>query len=97
MDTKVLYYKKFEGNVKSHDYVDWAFSMLENGISSTSLNILASLKEPLNIFEIEDYFNRVLKELNLREPSHEESAKYYIQFLLREIIDDKSKAINYVI
>lgn len=30
--------------------------MLENEATTTSLNILASIREPLNLFEIEDYF-----------------------------------------
>ena len=94
MHTKILYYKKFKGNEIPVDYVNWAYSMLERGISTTSLNILASLSEPLNIFEIEDYFKRALGELNMVEPSIEECAKYYIRHLLRQIINDKNNAIN---
>ena len=94
MHTKILYYKKFKSNEIPIDYVNWAYSMLERGISTTSLNILASLSEPLNIFEIEDYFKRALDELNMVEPSIEECAKYYIRHLLRQIINDKNNAIN---
>lgn len=95
MDTKILYYKKFKGIEKPVDYVDWAFTMLENETSTTSLNILASLREPLNIFEVEDYFERALDELRLKEPSYEQCAKYYIRYLLRQIIDDKNNAMNF--
>jgi len=95
MHTKILYYKKFKGKELPVDYVNWAYSMLENGISTPSLNILASLREPLNIFEIEDYFKRALVELSMAEPSYEECAKYYIRHLLRRVIDDKNNAINF--
>ena len=63
MDTKILYYKKFKGEEMPINYINWANSMLENENSTTSLNILASLREPLNIFEIEEYFKRALGEL----------------------------------
>ena len=95
MHTKISFYKKFKGNEMLVDYVNWACSMLENEISTTSINILASLREPLNIFEIEDYFKRALGEFSMAEPSYEECAKYYIRHLLRRIIDDKNNAINF--
>ena len=68
--------------------------MLENEVSTTSLNILASLREPLNIFEVEDYFNRALDELDIEEPLYEECAKCYIRYLLIQIVDDNNKAMN---
>ncbi|MCM3742463.1 hypothetical protein M3210_19935 [Oceanobacillus luteolus] len=67
---------------------------MENEVSTTSLNILASLREPLNIFEVEDYFNRALDELDIEEPLYEECAKCYIRYLLIQIVDDNNKAMN---
>lgn len=58
------------------------------------LNVLVSLKKPLNIFEVDEYFNRAINELNIARPSYEESARHYVQYLLREIVDDPSKAID---
>lgn len=94
METGVLYYKKFERKVLAIDYIEWAFCMMHNGMSKPSLNILGSLTEPLNIFEVEDYFNRALNELDIAEPSYEESAKHYVRYLLRQIVDDPSMAID---
>ena len=94
MDTNILYYKIFEKNVEPVDYVNWANKMLKNEISTTSLCILSSLRKPLNIFEVEDYFRRVVEELSMQEPSHEKCAKYYIRNLLRQIIHDETNAIN---
>lgn len=94
METEVLYYKKFEKTVLAIDYVEWAFCRLHNGMSTPSVNILTSLTEPLNIFEVEDYFNRALHELAFTVPSYEESAKHYVRYLLRQIVDDPTKAIE---
>lgn len=96
MDINVLYYKKFEGNVRSVDYVVWACSMLENEFSSPSLSlsILASLEEPLNIFEVEQFFERAKRELKLTQPTYEESVEGYVQYLLQQILLDKQKAIE---
>ena len=94
LDIKILYYKKFKGTEKAIDYVHWAYHMLENEVSTTSLNIHASLRAPLNIFEVEDYFNRALDELGIEVPLFEECAKCYIRFLLMQIVDDNNKAID---
>ena len=93
MDTKILFYKLYKGEVQPVDYVNWATQMLREGISTHSLNILASLKEPLNIFEVEDYFKRASKELNLKESTKEESAQFYITYLLKTIIENKNNSI----
>lgn len=95
METKMLYYKIFEKKVEPVDYVNWAIKMLENSDTSTSLNILSSLSETLNIFEVEDYFHRAVRELGMEEPSHDECCKYYFWYLLKQIIDNESNAINY--
>ncbi|PID16713.1 hypothetical protein CSV63_02160 [Sporosarcina sp. P34] len=94
MNTGVLYYKIFERKVLATDYIEWAFYMLHNGKSTPSLNVLVSLSKPLNTFEVEEYFNRAITELNIAIPSSEESARHYVRYLLRETIDDPSKAID---
>lgn len=43
--------------------------------------ILSSLREPLNLFEVEYYFNRNFVELNLTIPSPEEVAHDYIEMV----------------
>jgi hypothetical protein len=94
MDTLILFYKIHQGNVESIDYINWALKMFENDSESISLNILSSLREPLNIFEVEGYFKRALRELDLREPSYEECAAYYIQHLSKRILEDENNAID---
>lgn len=95
METKMLYYKIFEKKVEPVDYINWAIKMIENSDTSTSLNILSSLSEPLNIFEVEDYFNRAVRELGVEEPSQDDCSKYYFWYLVKQITDNESNAINY--
>ncbi|QEY20654.1 hypothetical protein D0S48_08040 [Psychrobacillus sp. AK 1817] len=95
METKMLYYKIFEKKVEPVDYVNWSTQMSENSDTSTSLNILSSLRETLNIFEVEDYFHRAVRELSMEEPTQDECSKYYFWYLLKQIIDNESIAINY--
>ena len=94
MDTLLLYYHIYKGTVSPVNYINWAINMLEKGCSSHSLNILASLREPHNIFEVEDYFRRALKELDMDEPSYEECAAYYIRHLSKNILENENKAID---
>ena len=89
MDTNLLYYKIYEGDVLPSDYIKWAMTMLNNDCSSISLNILSVLEEPLNIFEVEEYFHRATREIKLRKPSYEECAQYFIRHLLETIVADE--------
>jgi len=94
MDTPILFYKIHQGEVIPIDYINWALKMLENNNDSFSLNILSSLSEPFNIFEVEDYFKRALWELKMQEPTFEECAEYYIQQLAKRILKEENSAID---
>ncbi|WP_028391412.1 hypothetical protein [Bacillus cihuensis] len=94
METFILFYKIHHSNVKPIDYINWALKMLESDRSSCSLNILSSLGEPLNIFEVEHYFRKALNELDIQEPSYKECAEFYIQHLSKKIIKDENNAID---
>ncbi|MCE2573746.1 hypothetical protein [Motilimonas eburnea] len=65
----------------------WAMSLLEQGVDSPSLVILATLLKPINEFEADDYFNRVLKELNIERPSDAGAIEGYARVLMKEVID----------
>lgn len=94
METNRLFYKKNKAQIEAKDYIDWAFSMLKNNYSSPTLNMLAFLKEPLNMFEAEQYFNRTVDELNLTEPPLEVQINAQTQYLLQQIITNKEYAID---
>jgi hypothetical protein len=90
MKTTALFYKINKNSVVSKDYILWSHDSLKKGISSPSLSILSSFSNEDNIFEVEAYFNRAVKELEIEEPCFEESAWGYIGFLAEEIIKDPS-------
>ena len=86
MDTAILYYKIYNKQVVATDYIQWAQHQLQKDESSKSLNVLAALQEPLNIFEVEDYFNRAAKEIKLVKPTIQIVVQQYIYHLLEKII-----------
>lgn len=55
----------------------WALSLLEQGIETENLAILATLQKPINEFEADDYFNRVLRELSIERPNDEDAIEGY--------------------
>ncbi|MCE2596674.1 hypothetical protein K6Y31_17945 [Motilimonas cestriensis] len=67
--------------------VDWAMYLLESGVETENLAILATLLKPVNEFEAEDYFNRVLNELKIIRPSQEAALAGYAWVLAKDIID----------
>lgn len=63
MKNSHLFYKIHKGTITGRDYINWSPTLLSEGTSSPSLEIIASLSSVDNIFEIELYFKRSLKEL----------------------------------
>ncbi len=73
--------------------VAWAIDALSAGLDSPSLYILAGLQEPLYWSEVDDYFNRAIAELRLREPATKEAAIWaYASQTARDLRNDKSSA-----
>ncbi|WP_164214330.1 hypothetical protein [Virgibacillus sp. YIM 98842] len=87
METNHLFYKIHKGNVTVKDYIDWSRGLLSKDISSPSVNILSSCSPHDNIFEIESYFNREVRELAIKQPAFEETARAYIAFLAAKILE----------
>lgn len=92
MKTPALFYKINKNFVTTSDYIIWSHHSLEKGISSPSLSILSSFSYSDNIFEVEAYFKRALKELEIEEASFAESARSYIGFLAEEIMKGENHA-----
>ncbi len=90
METNALFYKIQKRIVSTGDYIKWSYTLLESNVSSPSLNIISSLSSDENIFEVEDYFKRALKELGIQTPTIETSARAYIAFLASSILNCES-------
>lgn len=95
MDTTILYYKIYSMTATSKDYISWAFHMLEHNHSSYSINVLSSLSETANIFEVENYFRRAVNEIQLPEPSYNACTIHYLQHLAKQILLDETRAIDH--
>lgn len=72
------------------DTIRWAISMLEAGMETDSLMILASfaLEKLPNPSEVDDYFQRSLKDLGWMTPSPEECLRQYARDLCEDILSD---------
>ena len=66
--------------------VNWAMSLLEQGVETENLCVLASLLKPLNEFEVDEFFNIVISELDLKLPKPEEAVEGYAKILAHEVI-----------
>ncbi|MFJ8248013.1 hypothetical protein [Peribacillus asahii] len=86
METNALFYKIQKETVSTEDYVNWSHSLLENNVSSPSINIISSFSFGDSIFKVEVYFKRALNELEIQKPTFEISARAYIGFLANKII-----------
>ena len=93
VQTNALFYKIQNGTVSTIDYINWSQTLLENGVSSPSVNIISSLSFNENIFKVEAYFNRALKELALQKPSYEICARAYIGHLANKNIKENDHTV----
>lgn len=89
MNTNHLFYKILKRTITAGDYIDWSYSVLEDGFSSPSLAILSSCSSTDNIFEIESYFRRAAEELEIEHPTFETAARARMAFLAMKIMETK--------
>ena len=66
--------------------IAWALSLVQQGVMSDALIVLAGLSHPTNDFEIEDYVNRALSELAIERPCPAEALLRYAKALAMEMI-----------
>ncbi|MEK3955821.1 hypothetical protein [Psychrobacillus sp. FSL K6-1464] len=95
MQTNALFYKIQKGTVITKDYVNWSINLLENDVSSPSVNIISSFLNGESIFEVEEYFNRALNELEIQKPTFEICARAYIGHLANKIIKENNHSFTF--
>ncbi len=78
--------------IESFDYnltVDWAIELLEKGIATENIYMLASFSKPAEEYEIKRYVSAVLKDLKINEEHGEYStiakAHYHLQLIIEGI------------
>lgn len=86
LETIKLLAERHMGMATYEQYIDWAVSCLEAGIDSKNIRTLASLQKPLYSSEVEDYFNRSLKDLSWELPEPKECIIEYARSFAGEIL-----------
>jgi len=95
MDICLVYYESYNGTVTAEDhYIPWAISLLEEGCMSPALNMLAGLQKPYNIFEVEEYVQRTIRELTLFVPTYEQCIAYKAYHHLVNVTYKPSQSIK---
>jgi hypothetical protein len=85
-ETNSLLAGRYLGWLTYEEYVNWAVGCLESGLDSKNIRILASLRKPLYSSEVEDYFNRSLRDLGWHLPDRKECLMEYARGFAREIV-----------
>lgn len=89
-----LYYKKYTDTVKESDYVEWANHYLYMDV--LEIKKLASMREPFNLFEIEEMFDRAMKEIQREAPSKELCLNDHIKNLHSQLLMPNVEAVSIV-
>lgn len=83
--------------VELFDYnpvIDWSIHMLQKGIETENMLILASFSRPVEREEIKPYVSGVLKDLKLEEKVGEYSIVSHCYYHVQQIIDEYEKRKN---
>ncbi len=73
---------------------DWAIKCLEKGFDSKGLRMLASMNKFHSAAELDDFFQRALKELGWENIGEENFLMRYAEILAQEIIENKIDPIK---
>lgn len=83
--------------VELFDYnptIDWAINMIQKGVETENMLILASFSKPVDREEIKPYVSGVLKDLKLDEKIGEYSIVSNCYYHVQQIIDEYDKRKN---
>ena len=82
-----LFALRYLGNLAKDAIVDWALAELEVGRDSESLRILAGMRDHPYPTEVELYFFRALKELEIETPDKAQALNSYCRFIAEQIVN----------
>lgn len=85
-ETNKMLAERYLGTATHEDYVDWAVACLQADLDTKNIRILASLRNAASPSEVEDYFNRCLKDLGLTMPDRRECLFEYARGLAQQIV-----------
>lgn len=80
---------------RDQDLPEWAINCLEKGYDSKSLRILASMSKWDSASELDNYFQRSLRELGWNKIDREDYLLRYSKILAREIVEDRVDPISF--
>lgn len=70
--------------------VDWAIDLIERGIETDNVLMLASFSKPVDSVEIRPYVSAVLADLDMGEREGDEAFLELIHYYLKHILNDNS-------
>lgn len=84
---------QFHEGVEDFNYnlaVDWAIELIQNGLKTDNVFMLASFSKPVDLVEIKPYISAVLSDLELEEKQGQEAIDEYIHYYLKKTISNDS-------
>lgn len=83
--------------LEAFDYdvsIDWAVELLQKGIISDNIEMLASFSKPADYWEIKPYVQNVLIEFNLKEFEEDGAIQNYSYFYVSRILEDAENILS---
>ena len=89
LGTQALLGRRSLNHAEAQDHVQWAENLFLEDIDSTSVNFLAGLEPPFNWFDVDKYFQRALKELQVAIQPKDDLIHEYAREVAKYLIDGK--------
>ncbi|MDQ0216878.1 hypothetical protein J2S13_003376 [Oikeobacillus pervagus] len=91
-----MYYKKYTDTVQASDYIEWANQQLYMDILEVKKLASMSMKESLNLFEIEEMFADAMKSIQRDAPTKEQCLDYHLKCLHSQLLMPTKNAVSIV-
>lgn len=85
----ILFSRRWAGDSIGEECIKWAQDALDQNLDSQSVQILAGLSLPADQCEVEQYFQRSLRDLSIQEPTPDEMPIHYFHYMCRAILAEK--------
>lgn len=76
--------------------IDWAIDLLEKGVITSNIEILASFSKPTNAWEVKPYVQNILKEFSLEEFEGEKALQSKSYYYIWSILNNDGDIISHL-
>lgn len=89
-----VFYKRYTGTIEAVDYVEWAIRQLDMDILEVKKLAAMGMGGQLNIFEVEEMFDRAMEGIGENPPSKHQCVDHHLKKLHSQLLFPNENALS---